>query len=278
MMSAGAMSDDPQQAGAQAAGIERDVDGGRDAQRVRAAGRCRTARSSHPGTGPRSSAERMNMFTYSAKKKKPKRMPLYSVAKPATISLSASVRSNGVRLASAVAAMKKMSAASGCRKMYQSRKLPCWSLTIWVRFRVPVDHHDAHHAQDERQLVADEPCRGPQPTEQRVLVEAGPAGHHQAHHAQATDREEVQQPDVHGEAVQAGRERDHQQRHHRGEVDHRGCQREHRHVRAGGREVLLGQHLEAVDDRGERPPGSDPVGARRAGSRTRSASSRRRCS
>ena len=40
-------------------------------------------------------AERMNMFTYSAKKKKPKRMPLYSVAKPATISLSASVRSNG---------------------------------------------------------------------------------------------------------------------------------------------------------------------------------------
>ena len=44
-------------------------------------------------------AERMNTFTYSAKKKKPKRMPLYSVAKPATISLSASVRSNGVRLA-----------------------------------------------------------------------------------------------------------------------------------------------------------------------------------
>ena len=41
------------------------------------------------------SAERMNTFTYSAKKKKPKRMPLYSVAKPATISLSASVRSNG---------------------------------------------------------------------------------------------------------------------------------------------------------------------------------------
>ena len=39
------------------------------------------------------------MFTYSAKKKNPKRMPLYSVAKPATISLSASVRSNGARAA-----------------------------------------------------------------------------------------------------------------------------------------------------------------------------------
>ncbi len=66
-------------------------------------------------------AERMNTFTYSAKKKKPKRMPLYSVAKPATISLSASVRSNGVRLPSAVAAMKKTMNASGCWKTYQSQ-------------------------------------------------------------------------------------------------------------------------------------------------------------
>jgi len=41
-------------------------------------------------------------------------MPEYSVAKPATISESASVRSNGVRLASAVAAMKKIRTASGC--------------------------------------------------------------------------------------------------------------------------------------------------------------------
>ena len=53
----------------------------------------------------------MNTFTYSAKKKNPKRIPEYSVAKPATISESASVRSNGVRLASAVAAMKKISEA-----------------------------------------------------------------------------------------------------------------------------------------------------------------------
>src|SRR5262245_44489728 len=54
------------------------------------------------------SAERTNTLMYSAKKKNPKRMPEYSVAKPATISESASVRSNGVRLPSAVAAMKKM--------------------------------------------------------------------------------------------------------------------------------------------------------------------------
>ena len=62
------------------------------------------------------SAETMNTFTYSAKKKNPKRMPEYSVAKPATISESASVRSNGVRFASAVAAMKKMRKPSGWRE------------------------------------------------------------------------------------------------------------------------------------------------------------------
>ena len=53
----------------------------------------------------------MNTLTYSAKKKNPKRIPEYSVAKPATISESASVRSNGVRFASAVAAMKKIRTA-----------------------------------------------------------------------------------------------------------------------------------------------------------------------
>src|SRR4029079_14631464 len=65
-------------------------------------------------------AEMVNTLTHSAKKKKPKRIPEYSVAKPATISESASVRSNGVRFASAVAAMKKIRKPSGWRKTYQS--------------------------------------------------------------------------------------------------------------------------------------------------------------
>ncbi len=82
-------------------------------------------------------AEMMNTFTYSAKKKNPKRMPEYSVAKPATISESASVRSNGVRFASAVAAMKKIRKPSGWRKMYQSMNQPPWSRTIWLRLIVP---------------------------------------------------------------------------------------------------------------------------------------------
>ena len=83
------------------------------------------------------SAERMKTLTYSAKKKKPKRMPLYSVAKPATISESASVKSKGVRDASAVAAMKKMISASGCWKAYQLRNQPDWFSTMVPRFSVP---------------------------------------------------------------------------------------------------------------------------------------------
>src|SRR5207253_5598939 len=83
------------------------------------------------------SAETMKTLTYSAKKKKPKRIPEYSVAKPATISESASVRSNGVRFASAVAAMKKISAPSGCWKTYQLVNQPAWLRTIWLMLIVP---------------------------------------------------------------------------------------------------------------------------------------------
>src|SRR6185436_3181847 len=81
--------------------------------------------------------DRMKTLTYSAKKKKPKRMPEYSVAKPATISLSASVRSNGVRLPSAVAAMKKMMNASGCWNTYQFQNQPDWFSTIVLSESVP---------------------------------------------------------------------------------------------------------------------------------------------
>jgi len=78
-----------------------------------------------------------NTFTYSAKKKKPKRIPEYSVANPATISWSASEKSKGDRFASAVPAMKKMRNARGCFQMYQSTNEPDWPRTIWLRLIVP---------------------------------------------------------------------------------------------------------------------------------------------
>src|SRR5947207_4372482 len=52
------------------------------------------------------SAESVIMFTYSAFWKSPQRMPLYSVAYPATSSVSASGRSNGGRDVSAIPPMK----------------------------------------------------------------------------------------------------------------------------------------------------------------------------
>ena len=71
-------------------------------------------------------AEMMNTLMYSAKKKNPKRMPEYSVAKPATISESASVRSNGVRFASAVAAMAKIRKPSGWRRRTSRERASPW--------------------------------------------------------------------------------------------------------------------------------------------------------
>ena len=100
------------------------------------------------------SAEMMKTFTYSAKKKKPKRIPEYSVAKPATISESASVRSNGVRFASAVAAMKKIRNASGCCQMYQSVNQPAWFWTMTVRPIVPAIRITPTTDSIERNLVA----------------------------------------------------------------------------------------------------------------------------
>ena len=100
------------------------------------------------------SAEMMKTFTYSAKKKNPKRMPEYSVAKPATISESASVRSNGVRFASAVAAMKKIRKPSGCRKTYQSVNQPDWFRTIVVEAHRPGQQDQPDDREGERDLVA----------------------------------------------------------------------------------------------------------------------------
>ena len=119
--------------------------------------------------------------------------------------------------------------------------------------------------EDERQLVADDRGRGAQAAQQRVLVEARPAGHHQADDAQAADREEVEQPQLHLAADHARREGDDEQRHDRGEVDDRRREREDGHVHAGGREVLLGEHLEPVDRR----RAACPTGRRGSGPRRR---------
>src|SRR4051794_31954299 len=60
------------------------------------------------------SADSVIMLTYSAVWNRPQRMPLYSVWYPATSSVSASGRSNGGRLVSAITAKKKTSIPASC--------------------------------------------------------------------------------------------------------------------------------------------------------------------
>ena len=74
------------------------------------------------------------MFVYSAMKKNANRMPLYSVKKPATNSLSASGKSNGRRLVSATPEITKTTNARSCgagrAKMYHFQNPPACASVI----------------------------------------------------------------------------------------------------------------------------------------------------
>src|ERR1039457_217344 len=76
-------------------------------------------------------AQTVTILAYSAMKNMAYFILEYSVQKPDTSSVSASGRSNGVRLISAIEHMKKIMPArkvNGLRKIYQPK--PAWSATI----------------------------------------------------------------------------------------------------------------------------------------------------
>ena len=80
------------------------------------------------------------MLAYSARKKNDHRMPLYSVWKPPTSSLSASARSNGARLLLASVTVKKVKNAknvNGSRNTNQLTNQPDCIWPIWFRSMVP---------------------------------------------------------------------------------------------------------------------------------------------
>src|SRR3954452_17206353 len=70
-------------------------------------------------------------FMNSARKKMANRMPVYSVWNPPTSSCSASTRSNGGWLVSAIAAMTKMTKARIAGQMYQDVKTELQSVHAW---------------------------------------------------------------------------------------------------------------------------------------------------
>src|SRR5580704_19622251 len=76
-------------------------------------------------------ADMVMVFMNSARKKRPKRMDEYSVWKPPTSSCSASVRSKGGRVSSAVMAiMKKMNGKKPRRIRFQFQKPSDWEATM----------------------------------------------------------------------------------------------------------------------------------------------------
>ncbi len=79
-----------------------------------------------PDGPPRNSvvaiADIVMTFMNSARKKIANRMPVYSVLKPPTSSCSASTRSNGGWLVSAVAAIRKIANGTSARSQYQSAR------------------------------------------------------------------------------------------------------------------------------------------------------------
>src|SRR5436309_9652578 len=81
------------------------------------------------------------MLAYSARKKKANRIQLYAVKKPDTSSLSASGRSNGMRLVSATEEMTYTANAKSCgnggAKMNQFQNHPLCASVILTRLSEP---------------------------------------------------------------------------------------------------------------------------------------------
>ena len=142
------------------------------------------------------SAEMMNTFTYSAKKKNPKRIPEYSVAKPATISESASVRSNGVRLRFGGGGDEEDQEAERLAEDVPVGEPAGLIHDDLVEAHRPGEEDQPDDRQRERDLVADDLRRRAQAAEERVLVVARPAGHQEPDDRQPADGEEVEQADV----------------------------------------------------------------------------------
>src|SRR3954451_18426662 len=93
---------------------------------------CTHGKCQPPKKSVTASADSVIMFTYSAFWNRPQRMPLYSVAYPATSSVSASGRSNGGREVSAMPPIRNTTSPTNCGMKNQSVAscLP----TISVRF------------------------------------------------------------------------------------------------------------------------------------------------
>ena len=135
------------------------------------------------------------MLAYSARKNRAKRMPLYSVWKPPVSSCSASGRSNGARLVSAIPPMKKITKAIGCTN---ANHTPCVGLRAHDADHAERAGHqdDAHQRHRHGDLVADQLGGSAKARQQRPLAVRGVAGQDDPVHTHRGDRHDIEQADV----------------------------------------------------------------------------------
>ena len=120
---------------------------------------------------------------------------------------------------------------------------------------------DREQGDGKRHLVGDELGAGAEGAEEPPLVALGEPAEHHAVGAERAHRHDVEEPDVEVGDQPAGRHRD---RHHQEEGAHeddRRGQPEDQPVHATGREVLLAEELERVEDGLEDPGGAVVHGA-----------------
>ena len=230
-------------------------------------------------------ADIVTTFMNSARKNSAKRIELYSVWKPPTSSCSASTRSNGGRLSSAVPAMRKITnGTTPVTITFQrgtiaevARRRPGVMHDVVGRQRAG-QQHDRDHRQAEGRLVGHHLRRGPHRAEQRVLRAGRPAGEHHAVHRDRAAGEDEQHADgrvgelevgvvaeeLHGALLLLGElaaDRDHREHEERGDQRQERGEDEHAPVGAVGQQVLLEEELDAVGERLEDAERAGAVGA-----------------
>ena len=123
--------------------------------------------------------------------------------KPETSSVSASGRSNGARLVSATAAIRKMTKASGWERMYQLliSKGPISSVSLLgdddvAQAERAGQDEDADQGEPEDDLVGDDLRGRAEPAEQRVAVGRGVGAEDDAVDADRAEGEDEEGADV----------------------------------------------------------------------------------
>ena len=206
------------------------------------------------------------MFTNSARKNMEKEMPEYSVWKPPVSSDSASLRSRGPRLSSAVEEIRKRTKArrpaSGSLMIHQSATVALLGEDDVPQGAGAAGHDHQQHAQDHGQLVGEELGPGAHGAQHGILVVGSPAADQHAEDAQAGHGRQIDHARLRVHHLQVGVERhDGQDQEGAGDGQERSQEIGQAVHRPRGLRFSFMQQLEGVGDGLEQAEGTDPGGS-----------------